>query len=136
MSEWNDEYKARMREFMEKHGTKVDVIDKCYSWEENDQANIYGWADFDSLEHFRSAEGKYPGDGCHWVVPEGSKLYERTYNQFQDTFIGIKEEVGINVAGCHCACGKYQDVILRYRGTLADVMQEITGTPKRAEVIL
>lgn len=136
MTDWTDEYKAAMRAFVEKHGKKVLVVDKDYDWQDDDETNVYGWQDFDSYEHVRPATEKWRGDGCHWVVPEGARLYERTYNQFAGTFVDNENEVGINVAGCRCACGKYTDVILRYTGTLAEVMREITGAPARVEVIL
>jgi hypothetical protein len=135
MSDWTDEYKARMRAFMETHGKKVDIA-RRYDDDEEDATSVYGWGDSDALRHVRSAEGKYPGGGCHWVVPEGAVLYERTYSQFLDTMQDNEDQVGINVKGCRCACGRYQDVILRYTGTLAEVMREITGAPARAEVEL
>ena len=136
MTDWTDEYKAAMRSFMEKHGMKVVVEERFYDWAEDDDVSPYGWGDHEAYSHVRPAEGKYPGEGCHWIVPEGAKLYERTYSQFAGTFVDNENEVGINVAGCRCACGKYTDVILRYTGTLAEVMREITGAPARTEVVL
>lgn len=136
MADWTEEYKAAMRAFMERKGEKIRVESLGYSWEEPDEVSVYGWSDWEARRHTYPAGDPWKGDGCHWVVPEGARLYERTYNQFQDTFTDNKDEVGINVAGCRCACGKYQDVILRYTGTLAEVMQEITGVPNHAEVTL
>lgn len=136
MSDWTDEYRARMREFMEKNGVKVEVQEKRYDWQDYDEVSPYGWSDHAAARHVRPTDGGWPGEGCHWIVPEGARLYERIYGQFQDTYTDNKHEVGINVTGCRCACGRYEDVILRYTGTLADVMQQITGAPARAEVIL
>lgn len=135
MSDWTDDYKRLMREFMERRGAKIEVSDR-YDWEDADAVSTYGWHDYQAGQHVRPAEGQYPGDGCHWIVPEGAVLYERTYSMFTDTFHDNQDEVGINVKGCHCACGKYADVILRFDGSLADVMRELTGAPKSAEVTL
>jgi len=135
MTDWTEEYKARMRAFMEKKGKKVRT-DKRYDWQEDDDVSTYGWQDHEAVRHTVPADDEYGGDGCHWVVPEGAVLYERTYSQFTDTFHDDENEVGINVKGCRCACGRYDAVILRYTGTLAEVMQEITGAPARVEVEL
>lgn len=130
MTEWTAEYKKKMRAFMASKGQKVDVQEKRWEWEQDDEANVYGWVDYDAQAHVKE------DPGCSWIVPAGAKLYERTYSQFTDTFHDNDDEVGINIRGCHCACGKYTDVILRYRGSLAEVVRELTGTPGRAEIEL
>lgn len=135
MSDWTIEYKARMRAFMERHGAKV-AISRPWDLDERHEVSVYGWRDAQASDHVRSAEGRWPGDGCRWVVPEGAVLYERTYSQFTDTMHDNEDEVGINVRGCRCVCGRYEDVILRYSGSLAEVMREITGEPARPEVEL
>lgn len=136
MTDWTDEYKRLMREFMERRGSKVNAAEKRYDWQEDDSVSTYGWTDYDAFNHVYPAEWKRPGDGCRWIVPEGAVLYERTYSLFTDTFHDNENEVGINVKGCRCACGKYEDVILRFTGSLADVMLELTGAPRQAEVTL
>lgn len=135
MTDWTYEYKIRMRAFMETHGKKVRT-DKRYDWQEDDDVSTYGWQDHEAVRHTVPADGEYGGDGCHWIVPKGAVLYERTYSQFTDTMSDNDDEVGINVKGCRCACGRYDEVILRYTGTLAEVMQEITGAPFGAAVEL
>lgn len=131
---WTDDYKALMRDFMARKGKAVDLSPKKYDWEEDDEADFYGWTDWNADQHIRPYDKDT--EPCGWVVPEGAVLYERTYAQFTDTFHSAEQEVGINVKGCHCRCGKYTDVILRYTGSLGEVMREITGTPTRAEVTL
>jgi hypothetical protein len=126
--EWEAEYKAKLRKFMEDKGAKVEINEDAeYEW---DEVSPYGWSDYDAVDHTRPAQGRWPGDGCHWVVPEGATLTERTYSMFDGTFTDNKDEVGINVHPAHCACGKYTDVTLRYVGSLGDVIRELTGVPK------
>jgi hypothetical protein len=136
MTDWTDEYKRKMRAFMEEKGVPVAVEKRGYDWEKDDDVSPYGWTDYDALRHCKGVDSGYQGDGCAWVVPEGARLYERTYNQFDGTFTDNKNQVGINVAGCRCACGKYTDTFLRFDGTLDEVIRQITGAPGRAEIIL
>ena len=129
MTEWSAEYKKKMRAFMAEKGQKIAIEPKRYEWEQDDEVSTYGWVDYDAQRHVRE-------QGCSWVVPAGARLYERTYSQFTDTFNDNEDQVGINVTGCRCACGEYEDVILRYSGGLADVMRFITGAPARADIEL
>lgn len=134
--EWNEEYKAKVRQFIADKGMKIE-IDNRYALNEDDDVSTYGWSDYTAAKHVFPAEGKYPGGGCHWIVPEGAKLYERTYSMFTDTFHDNEDEVGVNVRGCRCACGKYEDVILRWTGSMSDMLHSILGQPNlRAEVEL
>jgi hypothetical protein len=133
--DWTIEYKMKVRVFMAEHGEPVAVEEKRYEWEQDDEVSTYGWVDYDAKRHCKPVE-KWDGDGCQWVVPQGARLYERTYSMFMDTFSDNKDQVGINVTGCRCVCGKYTDTILRYEGGLADIMRAITGAPARAEVVL
>lgn len=136
-NQWTEEYRAAVRKFIAEKGSKVQVAEKRYDWQEDDEVSTYGWSDYEAYKHTRSAEGKYPGDGCHWIVPEGARLYERSYSQFTDTFHSNEDEVGVNVKGCRCACGKYEDVILRWTGSLTDILHSILGMPNlRPEIEL
>lgn len=136
MTDWTVEYKARVRQFIAEKGSKIDP-DRRYDWEADDEVSTYGWVDYVAVEHTRAATGSHPGEGCRWIVPEGARLYERTYSQFAGTFNDNENEVGVNVRGCRCACGRYDDVILRWTGSLADMLHAILGMPDlHAEVIL
>lgn len=140
--DWSVEYKAKVREFIAKKGAKIEV-DNRYSFGDDDDVSTYGWHDYAAGQHCfpESWREKYPerfpDPPCHWIVPEGAKLYERSYSMFTDTFHSNQDEIGVNVKGCRCACGKYEDVILRWTGTLAEMLHDILGMPNlRAEVEL
>lgn len=128
MPDWTDEYRAKVREFMAKNGQKVEVQPKRYGWQGDDETSTYGWTDYEAQEHIRK--------GCHWIVPGGATLYERTYSQFDGTDVDNLQEVGVNVRGCECACGKYQKVILRWTGSVTTMLHSILGIPSRVEVEL
>jgi len=123
---WTDEYRAKVREFIEGKGRKVQVEEKRFEWERDDEANVYGWVDYEAQDHIR--------EGCRWIVPEGAVMYERTYSQFQDTFTENSEDHGVNVRGARCACGKYTDVILRWDGSVTDMLHTILGLPTSTNV--
>lgn len=129
---WTEEYKAAMRDFLARMGKPV-LLDNGFDGD-IDEACLYGWTDRIAREHVHPYASDQPG--CAWVVPPGAVLYERSYTQFLDTLHGVTDEVGVNVSGCRCRCGAYSDVILRYSGSLAQVMQEITDAPSRPEVTL
>lgn len=129
MTDWNDEYKAKVREFIAKNGSRVNVVGRYYDWEDDDEVSTYGWTDWEANKHVIK--------NCYWIVPEGAILYERSYSQFTDTFHDNENEVGVNVRGCFCACGKYENVILRWTGSLTEMLHFILGMPDiRNEVIL
>lgn len=120
----DDQIKAAMRQFVADKGMKVNFKEPRYSWEKEDDVSTYGWADYDAVDHVST--GKY-GDGCFWVVPEGTVVKEYTYSMFTGTFADNDEEVGINAIGCHCKCGKYKDVTLRVTSSLGDAIQALLG---------
>lgn len=128
------EYKAKLREFVQEKGRAVQFVEQRYSWSEPDDVSTYGWTDYDAEKHIHPWDAK--DERCSWVVPEGATLTERTYSQFTDTFHSNENEVGINVAGCHCACGKYTDMTLRYVGSLTEVLHSLLGIPTRTEIVL
>lgn len=136
-NDWEAEFRAKLRKFMEDKGEPVRFEPKRYEWQEDDEVSTYGWHDYEATLHCRPVDPKYSDtDGCHWIVPEGAVAYERGYSQFTDTFHDNEDEVGINVRPAHCACGKYTDVTLRYVGSLAEVIRELTGVPKRPTIEL
>lgn len=135
-NDWETEFRAKLRKFMEDEGEPVLFVPKHYEWQEDDQVSTYGWHDWDAVWHCKPGRSHPESAGCHWIVPEGAVAYEREYSQFTDTFHDNEDEVGINVRPAHCACGKYTDVTLRYVGSLAEVIRELTGTPKRPTIEL
>lgn len=75
------------------------------------------------------ANGTY-GDGsvpepCGYIVPDDVKVTEETFSEFQDTYSGNAEVVGINLSPVSCSCGKYTDLTLRHEGTLLSLMQDL-----------
>lgn len=129
MTDWNEEYRAKVRDFMARNGKRI-LVDKRYGFDPDDAVSPYGWTDYDAMEHVRSVEiKKYPGEGCHWIIPEGAVLYERTYYMFNGTFHDNTDEIGVNVKGCRCACGKYEDAILRWTGSVGEMLHDILNLP-------
>jgi hypothetical protein len=129
------EYKAALRDFMQRKGQPMHFEE---GYDGTPRVSTYGWSNWEPTEHCTPFNSKYnTGGGCSWVVPEGAVLTEETYSMFAGTFTGNDEEVGINVSGCRCACGKYTDVTLRYTGSLGSVLTEIFGKPtKKPGIVL
>ena len=129
--EWEERYREKLREMLRTKGVKVETSNN-YDWvEPDDDLNVspYGWADYSAQYHILGKQSARHGGPCEWIVPEGAVAYERTYSEFQDTFSDNAQTVGINVKGCHCRCGKYQDVYLRWEGSIADAVRIIMGVP-------
>lgn len=134
---WTDDYKVKVREFIEAKGQKVQVEEKRYSWQDDDDVSTYGWTDYEAQQHIIGNNPHLPpeqNDHCRWVVPEGAVMYERTYSQFQDTDADNLNEHGVNVKGAHCACGKYTDVILRWTGSVTEMLHSILGLPTSTNI--
>lgn len=122
--EWEDRYKEKLRELVRTNGRKVQTLGTYPQYDVDDDLNVsaYGWTDYDATYHIVNGP-------CEWVVPEGAVAYEREYSEFQDTFSPNAHAVGINVKGCHCKCGKYTDVYLRWDGSIAEAVNLIMGVP-------
>lgn len=136
---------AKLREHVAKRGRPVRFEDFTdwerknpeYAPDRREKVSVYGWQDFNAIYHCTDGPSRYKEyGGCHWVVPEGVRLYEITYDQFAGTFTGPNYEVGINVAGCHCACGKYTDMTLRIDEPFTDIMAMLLDVPKYREYTL
>lgn len=135
-AEIEKEYKEKLRDFMARKGSAVK-FDKRWDFQDDDEVSPYGWTDFEAEYHILGqGYRKDTGGPCKWVVPEGAELYERTYSMFDNTFTDNKPEAGINVTGCHCECGKYSDVTLRFVGSLTEVLHDILGIPTQTRLTL
>lgn len=129
---WEDRYREKLRELIQQKGRPVQIdwheYERYKAWghadDPDDYVSTYGWTDFDALSHVASGGGT-----CEWVVPPGSVVREKTYSQFTDTFSDNENEVGVNVGGCHCVCGRYKDVYLRWDGSVGDAINLVMGVP-------
>lgn len=135
------EYKAKLRDFMERKGRKVEFNERERKlhpdWPEY-HVSTYGWSDYEADLHIHAREWRATshGDDCKWIVPEGAELVEQTYSQFDGTDADNLQEVGINVSPCHCACGKYSDVTLRFAGSLTEVLHDLLGITQQTRFTL
>ena len=139
---------AKLREYVAEKGMPVEFEEFTdfekrypeYAPDRREKVSTYGWRDFDATYHCtKTPKGKYSSDlygNCHWIVPEGAVLYEITYSQFAGTGAGNDQEVGINVEGCYCACGKYTDMTLRITESFSDIMAMLLDVPKYREYTL
>ena len=117
---FSDELKQAIRTFIVKKGRPVKFLGEADNFG-RPRVSFYGWPDYDAKRH---VDPRY--DGCTWEVPEGSFLYEESYDSFQGTlYEGDTSTDGINVSGCRCACGKYPAVTLRWTGTLAELINHL-----------
>lgn len=132
MSEFSEEFKATIRDFITRKGEPIEFR-REYWMDEDDPLSVseYGWRDIRASYHCLPNYKWNKDGGCHWVVPEGTFLYEETYSMFDGTGCDNRMEEGVNIRGCHCACGKYRDITLRWTGTLADLINHIA--PKTEE---
>jgi hypothetical protein len=135
------EYRTKLREFMQEKGRAVAFDQReLERWPEHPDMWVspYAWMDFGAGYHILGTQygGKKPEGPCSWIVPEGAVLTEQTYSQFAGTDAGNAQEVGINVAGCRCACGEYTDMTLRFTGSLTEVLHSLLGIPTQTELVL
>lgn len=119
MSEWRDEYKPKVRKFMEEEGRPV-LWDDHYGDGEDRYPSMYGWVDYTMARHVEV-------EGCAWMVTPGCRMVEETFSQFDGTGNPNAREVGVNVSGAECLCGKYKDVTLRWDGSVSDMLTAILG---------
>ena len=119
----SDEIKAGMRQWLQDSGEKVQFEER---WGRQVPA-VYGWQDSDAHYHIHPNPRVDKQEPCRWVIPEGAVVVEETYSQFVGTYATNQQEVGLNVAGVSCACGKYTDVTLRIVATLGEAIQALLG---------
>lgn len=143
---YSPELRERLRDLVARKGVPVEIneaFDPKDPWNFESEVSVYGWTDYKAQLHAPPAawasgrsrslsrsprRNTYMEIGtCNWVVPEGVVLRERSYSQFDGTGCDNEDEVGINVYGCHCECGQYTDMVLRYTASLADTIRELTA---------
>ena len=122
-----DEQRTKMRDFIAKRAAKVQ-------YDAMGNVSTYGWSDY--AAHVHTSQRERDGDHCLWVVPVGAVLQERVIRQFVDTFTGGADEVGLEVEHCHCTCGRYTDVTLRWDGSLGDLLLATLGSSGMNGVVL
>lgn len=104
------------------HGVPVQISEReKLKWPDSPDlwVSVYGWQNFDAQKHLRT---------CQVVIPDDVELTEVTYSEFLDTFLGNRDEVGINAyseigTGIHCACNAHTNLYLRYSGTLGEIIE-------------
>lgn len=133
MSEMDAEIKARMRDWLAEHGTKVKFDDR-YGYKSVD---TFGWEDQGAFSHIHGDKyNEAAGGPCYWVIPEGTVIKEESYSQFNGTDQDNSYEVGINAEHIDCACGKYKDVTVRIASSLGDAIQALLGYDPSKQITL
>lgn len=114
----SERFQEAAREFLADHGRAI----------ESGGGSTFGWEDYDARVHVSSAEKNrygFAGGGCRWVIPQGAVVRESTRSMFMGTFEDNKDEVGLNISPVSCACGLYEDVTLRWVGSVGDLMEDL-----------
>lgn len=78
-------------------------------------------------------------DQCSIIIPEGVEIQEVSYSEFQDTYSGNLDTVGINAYGgikgseseVQCSCGKYRGLTIRFEGSLYSALESILGLNRK-----
>jgi hypothetical protein len=115
--DWVEGYRAAVSSLLAQKGefVRLDAYDTGRSWvpegEYDDIRVTYGWHDWD--HHLRECGIQ------EWHL---ESLRERSLSQFQGTFTGNTDEVGIEM-NATCKCGKYTNRWVRYVGTLGEALE-------------
>jgi hypothetical protein len=107
---WKDEYKAAAGRFVLKHGTPRAMKDDHYL--------VYGWMADDWREfheHLRMHTANEITTG---------EFTDVEWSEFENTFTDNSEHHGVEIT-VTCACGKYTDRVVRYEGSLGEILQGI-----------
>lgn len=107
---WKDEYKAAAGRFVLRHGTPRAMEDDHYL--------VYGWMADDWREMRQHLESHDPAS-----ITMGA-FRDVEWSQFENTFTDNNEHHGVEIT-VTCACGKYTDRVVRYEGTLGEILQGI-----------
>lgn len=140
------EYRRGLRELVQAKGVPVHIISsERANWPDSPElwTSTYGWEADEARDHCRSAPEGYSRPerfgGCSWTLPEQVNITEVTYSEFLDTVAGNRDTVGINAEGMgegiSCACGKYENVTLRYEASLGEILSDILGLTRTSMTV-
>jgi hypothetical protein len=104
---WKQEYLAAAGRFVSKHGTPRDMRDEMYL--------VYGWMADDWREVREHLGSHAPGE----VTTSAFKDVE--WSEFENTFTDNSEHHGVEIT-VTCACGEITDRVIRYEGTLGEIL--------------
>lgn len=137
------EFRAGIRRFLAEHGKPVlyrdysnerldPREDKSFQedghllrWMTDYDVSPYGWGDYDARDHCEPVSKYNEKGGCRWVIEEGTQVTEVSLSKFNDTFSPNSQDEGLHVFPAHCACGKYTDVVLRWEGSIGDILKTL-----------
>lgn len=117
--------KQLIRTLVEERGAPVRFTGT--DWQGNPEPSYYGWEDHEAQRHVHP----YEEPGCAWVIADQAVLIEKTYGVFDGTDHSGLDEVGINISPVRCACGKYDDMTLRYAASLGEVLKYVLDNDGR-----
>jgi hypothetical protein len=111
-------FQQLLRKMVRERGQPVAFTEEDY--EGNPTVSVNGWIDYDAYHHVRGIGDEL---GCSWFIEEDALLTEETYYMAGDTDNDGTHEAGINITPVRCACGKYQDMHLRYADSLGSILR-------------
>lgn len=90
---------------------------------------IYGWEDAPASRHILNTVYDERGHvvetirTCSWILDGDAEFVETTVSSFEDTFSENSNEIVLEASPARCACGKYENRTLRYRGDLGEFLR-------------
>lgn len=140
------EFRAGIRRFLTERGTPVRYAESWSDerldmrenmshtpgretprWMTDYGVSTYGWSDRDAHDHCRPVDKYNRKGGCSWEIPEGTQVTEVSLSQFNGTGCGNTYDEGLHAFPVNCACGKYTDVVLRWEGSISDILMTLFG---------
>lgn len=112
---WKDEYQRAAARFVLRHGTPRDMRDDHYL--------VYGWMADDWREVREHIESHDPN-----AITLGD-FKDVEWFEFENTFTDSKERHGVEIT-VTCACGKITDRVVRYEGSLGEILMGILNEPE------
>lgn len=90
--------------------------------------SFYGWVDYTALEHVMGDIDTLPlaQQECSYKIADDQiTITENAISQFDGTFTDAKSKVGVEMSPVSCSCGEYPSMVIRYEGTLGDLLHQI-----------
>jgi hypothetical protein len=88
--------------------------------------SIYDWADPWAINHILgvnpSTYEMIESNSCSWINPKDPDLEEIFVTSFGDPYGDSETEKMIQIKHFSCACGKFQDVTIRFAGEHSDFL--------------